>query len=108
MHQVIPMDLVVTIVCTVLASSGFWALVIRVTDKRSATSRMLKGLGHDRICCLGDIYLRRGYISKEEYENIYDYLYIPYSKLGGNGTAEKIIEDVKKLPLVKEDNANDK
>ena len=93
-------DLIVTIVCTVLASSGFWALVARRQDRKSATSRMLKGLGHDRICYLGSTYIKRGFITSEEYENLHDYLYIPYHELGGNGTGEKIIKEVDKLPLV--------
>lgn len=39
---------------------------------------MLKGLGHDRICYLGECYIQRGYITKDEYENLHDYLYLPY------------------------------
>lgn len=41
----------------------------------------------------------RGYITRDEYENLVDYLYIPYKGLHGNGTAEKIINEVKQLPL---------
>lgn len=43
---------------------------------------MLKGLGHDRICYLGECYIQRGYITKDEYENLRDYLYLPYKKIG--------------------------
>ena len=44
-------------------------------------------------------YLERGYIYEGEYDNLYNYLYVPYKALGGNGSAERIIEEVKKLPI---------
>ena len=96
-------EIVSTICITIFASSGFWGLVTyliqRHDSSKSAEGRMLKGLGHDRICSLGQEYINRGYITKDEYENLVDYLYNPYKELGGNGTAEKIINDVEKLPV---------
>lgn len=91
--------LIVTIVCSFAASSGFWAFVMAKSGKSSARDEMLLGLGHDQIVNLGQKYIERGYITKDEYENLVDYLYTPYAKLGGNGTGEKIINDVKKLPI---------
>lgn len=95
--------LIASIVGAVFASTGFWAfltyLIQSKQTKDSAEREMLKGLGHDRICYLGECYIQRGYITKDEYENLHDYLYLPYKKLGGNGTAEKIIKEVEKLPL---------
>ena len=99
--------LIVSIVGAIFASTGFWAfltyLIQRKDKKDSAEAQMLKGLGHDRICYLGEGYIKRGYITKDEYENLHDYLYLPYKALGGNGTAEKIIDEVNKLPLEKEE-----
>lgn len=71
------------------------------TENKELTlqSDMLLGLGHDRIVYLGSKYLDRGFITKDEYENINDYLYKPYKALGGNGTAKKIMSEVEKLPL---------
>lgn len=60
---------------------------------------MLIGLAHDRIIYLGLKYIERGWITKDEYENLIDYLYVPYDKLGGNGSAQRIINEVKKLPI---------
>lgn len=60
---------------------------------------MLLGLGHDRIMFLGLKYLDRGWITQDEYENLNDYLYAPYKKLGGNGSAQKIMAEVEKLPI---------
>ena len=97
------MTLVGSIVVAIFASTGFWAfvtyLIQRKDAKTSAEGQMLKGLGHDRICSLGESYINRGHITKEEYENLHDYLYVPYKKLGGNGTAEKIVKDVANLPI---------
>ena len=68
-----------------------------------ASGQMLRGLGHDRIIYLGERYVQRGDITRGEYENLHDYLYKPYKALGGNGTAEKIMKEVEKLPLNREE-----
>ena len=95
--------LIISIVGAVFASTGFWAFLTSLIQgkkaKDSAEGQMLKGLGHDRICYLGECYIQRGYIAKDEYENLHDYLYLPYKKLGGNGTAEKVMEEVERLSL---------
>lgn len=88
-----------TIVTSVVASSGFWAYLQRRVDKKDAKSRMLVGLGHDRIVELGLQYIERGWITQEEYENLNDYLYKPYEELGGNGSAKKIMQEVNRLPI---------
>lgn len=69
------------------------------TSKRTAESDMLMGLGHDRIVFLGSEYVKRGYITKDEYENLHEYLFKPYLELGGNGTAQKIMKEVEKLDM---------
>lgn len=96
-------ETILTIIATVFASTGFWTLINQLITnrkkKKSAETQMLMGLGHDRICYLGEFYLDRGYISREEFENLHDYLFLPYQKLGGNGTAAKIMAEVDKLPL---------
>ena len=71
----------VTVLCSVLASSGFWAIIQRRLDKKDVRTQMLVGLGHDRIMSLGMKYIERGYITKDEYENLNRYLYAPYVKL---------------------------
>lgn len=95
--------LIISIVGAVFASTGFWAfltsLIQSKKSKDSAERQMLRGLGHDRICYLGECCIQRGYITKDEYENLHDYLYLPYKKLGGNGTAEKIMKEVNRLSL---------
>ena len=61
---------------------------------------MLLGLGHDKIMYLGMKYVERGYITRSEYENLVEYLYKPYKKMGGNGVAERLIREVDKLEIV--------
>lgn len=94
-------QMVVTIVCSVIASSGFWAFVNKRSDSRDVKTEMLVGLAHDRIVYLGMMYIDRGYITQDEYENLYQYLYKPYEKMGGNGSAKRIMNEVNKLPLHK-------
>lgn len=96
--------------CTAaISSSGLWAHVDKKLDKKfkriesrnereTAMSEMLMGLGHDAILRKGGEYIHRGYITPEEYKDLDDYLYKPYIKLNGNGSAERIMNEIKKLP----------
>mgnify|MGYP001851471035 FL=1 len=93
------LQMVVTIVCAVIASSGFWAFIQRKNENKDVKSQMLIGLAHDRIIFLGMKYIERGWISQDEYENLHDYLYKPYEKLGGNGSAQKVMIEINKLPI---------
>lgn len=95
------LELVITLIVAFAASSGFWAFITKKTDKKSAQTEMLTGLGHDRIVYLGMVYVDRGYITQDEYENLHDYLYVPYEKLGGNGSAKRIMAEVDKLEIRK-------
>lgn len=96
-------EIIIAIVASVFGSTGFWALITAIwnnhTKKVSTEGKMLRGLAHDRICELGEKYIEQGYVTKDEYENLHDYLFVPYQELGGNGTAAKIVEDVKRLPM---------
>lgn len=99
---------VLTILCAVLASSGFWAFMQKKAEHKAAENKqmntetqMLIGLAHDRIVYLGMHYIERGYITQDEYENLYEYLYKPYEKMGGNGSAKRIMIEVNKLSIRK-------
>lgn len=48
---------------------------------------------------LGMRYIDRGWITQDEYENLNTYLYEPYMKLGGNGSALRVMQEVNKLPI---------
>jgi hypothetical protein len=102
-------DIVIAVI-TALSSSGVTGLITYLLQrhdkkkdaknaKNSAQSQMVMGLGHDRIVALASDIIGRGYVTKDEYENLYKYLYKPYKALGGNGTAEKMIHEVNNLPM---------
>lgn len=92
------LEIVVTVLCAVLASSGFWAWISNRNNKKSASTQMILGLGHDRIIFLCEKYIERGWISSDEYENLNTYLFQPYIKMGGNGTAKRLMALVDNLP----------
>lgn len=89
----------ITAIASVLASSGFWALISKRISFKDTESRMLRGLGHDRIISIGMMYIQRGWVTHDELENLVDYLYKPYEELGGNGSAKQVIERVKNLEI---------
>lgn len=95
-------QIAVPLAVAVLTSSGLWALVSKREDKNDVERKMLVGLAHDRIIHLGMVYVTRGYITQDEYENLNDYLYQPYEKMGGNGSAKRVMEEVRKLPIKRE------
>lgn len=92
-------ELAVAVVSAALASSGMWAFITKRSEKKDVKTRMLVGLAHDRIMYLGMCYIDRGWISQDEYENLRVYLYEPYEKMGGNGSAKRIMLEVDKLPI---------
>lgn len=96
------MDILLAIVCSIFASSGFWAYLMSRQNKDTAERRMILGIGYRSICELCTMYIKRGYISREEYSDLKKYLYEPYREMGGNGTCERLMQEVDKLPI-KED-----
>ena len=89
-----------TILCALITSAGFWALIIKVIDKRSAKSKIILGLGYKAIRDSAMEYIQRGNITQNEYEDLYKYLYKPYKDMGGDGSAERLMREVDKLPIV--------
>lgn len=94
-------QIAVPLAVAALTSSGLWALVSKRADKNNAEWKMLVGLAHDRIIHLGMTYIQRGEVTQDEYENLNDYLYAPYEKMGGNGSAKRVMEEVRRLPIRK-------
>lgn len=91
---------VLTAVAAILASSGFWAFMQHKDRARSATTKLLMGMAYDQITRLGVAYIDRGWITKDEYEELRKYFYEPYRNLGGNGVAERIMSEVSQLPII--------
>lgn len=104
-----------TAVITALTSSGFMSLIVYLIQRRdrkkekeesknTAQSRMLLGLGHDRIIYLTDQYVRRGGITLKEKRNL-KYLFEPYADAGGNGDAEIGYKACGELSVISEEEA---
>ena len=104
----------ITVIVALIGSSGFWITIQLVIQKRrdqklqeeaenSNFNKMVLGLVHTKILELGNMYIDRGYITPEEYEDLHDYLYLPYQNEGGNGAAKRVMDIVDTLPFKKSD-----
>nr|DAS77155.1 MAG TPA: holin protein [Caudoviricetes sp.] len=97
-------ELVFTIFGSVLTSTGLWAYIQKRAERHDAKTQLMLGLAHNQIVALGTAYLSRGYITIDEFEDLQKYLYQPYRTFGGNGTAEKVMDAVNRLPIHFPDN----
>lgn len=108
---------IITAVISALTSSGMVSLVLyflqrrdRIKEKEeskdTAQSKMLLGLGHDRILYITDRLVRRGAITLKEKRNL-QYLWGPYEALGGNGDCKIGYDACQKLQVVSEDVAEE-
>ncbi len=109
-------QMIITALISALSSSGVMSLVLyliqrhdRIKDQKaaenSAQSRMLLGLGHDKIIYITDKFVRRGCITLKEKRNL-EFLYKPYHDMGGNGDCKIGYEACQELPVVSEDEAD--
>lgn len=100
--MIIPWEFLSTIIVAVFASTGFWTLVTNIYNKRSsqhsAETKLLLGVAHNMIFDKCERYLRRGWVTPEELDDLI-YIYTPYSDTGGNGTAKLMVERVKQMPV---------
>lgn len=91
-------QLIVTIVTSILASSGLWAFLGNRMERNSAERELIVGIGHIELVFFGMQYIERGWITRDEYDTMQE-LYKPYVKLGGNGSGTKIMKELEKLPM---------
>ena len=89
---------IISIVVAIIGSGGFWAFLQFLLEKRSSTRMMLLGLGYNALVTKCEEYIAQGFIPIEEFDELNKYLYEPYIKMGGNGTAKKLMERVTALP----------
>ena len=104
-------DIIIPLVCAVFASTGFWTLINNIwqayNKKKSNETKLMMGLAYDRILTLASFYIGKGTISADEYHDLDHYLYEPYKAMGGNGTAQRMMQEVSKLPIRRDDNDNE-
>ena len=108
-------QMIITAIISALSSSGVMSLILYFIQRRdkkkekaeankSAQSRMLLGLGHDKIVYLADKFVRRGAITLKEKRNL-EFLAMPYFEAGGNGDGKIGYDACQRLPVVSEDDA---
>jgi len=94
---------IIAVVTSIFASSGLWALVAAIVQnhktKDDALHLMVRGLAHAKIVEIGTGFIKQGWITIDDLDELNHYLYNPYEKLGGNGYAKKIHDEVLKLPV---------
>lgn len=100
-------EMLLPIILAVFGSTGFWSFVQAKLKDKSNEGRLLMGIAYAKIVQTAQAYIDRGYVSPEEYHELHHYLYEPYKAMGGNGTAAKLMDEVGKLPIKKEDDDND-
>lgn len=93
------LQVLVPVATAFIGSSGAWAYFKSQDKTKKATAKLLMGLAYDKLMSKGVRYIERGYVSKDEYEEFEKYLYSPYKDLGGNGVAERIAQEVSRLPI---------
>lgn len=93
------LELSSTIMVAVFGSSGLWAFITSRRRKDDATTTMIKGLAYNAILSEARFMMDRGYATPEEYRDVYLYLYEPYKTLGGNGAAERVMQELGRLPM---------
>lgn len=80
-------------------ASGAWTFLERRDKRKQAVIRLSMGFAYSQITSLGTVYLRRGSITVDEYEDYRHYYFDPYHELGGNGVAERMMQQVSNLPF---------
>lgn len=86
-------------VTTLLGSSGIWMWAKTKSDRKNSEHELLLWVSKNQLITLGRIYLDRGYITMDEYEE-YEAEYKLYTALGGNGLARRVFKQVDELPIV--------
>ena len=97
-----------SIAVAVFGSTGFWTWIQSRGKNKSAERKLLLGLAYSEILKRCEYCIRRGYISTEDFNDLNRYLYEPYKALGGNGTAEKLMAEIKSLPTEPKEESNGK
>lgn len=87
------------LITTVLSGPGIWAWAKTRTTRNQSEDRLLLQVAKNQLVSQGREYLKRGYITMDEYEE-YEAEYKVYSGLGGNGLARRIFEQVDNLPMM--------
>lgn len=89
-------EIMITIVASVLASSGLWQFILFKSQSKSTQTQAILALLHNEIYYQAEKAIKEGSITTDELDNL-TCLYEPYVKLGGNGTGAALYEKAKNL-----------
>lgn len=112
-------DIILAVILASIGSSGLWAFLQflitnskkrkkkedmiqkldRHEDEITLTKAMTLGVLYDRTKFLGESYIKRGWMTVDEYEDYKKYLYEPYHNAGGDGTIDRIMKELDALPI---------
>lgn len=95
-------ELVLGTLGIVLGSSGLWGFLSKVKARDNGRDQLMKGLAQVVIAQKANEYIDRGSITPEEFATIYNLVYSHYKELGGNGGAERLMNELEALPITKE------
>lgn len=91
----------VGVAAAVFGGQGFWTWLSNRGRKKSNEAKLLMGLAYRAIIDSATMYINQGWISADDYHELYHYLYEPYEGMGGNGTAKRMMMQVSDLPSEK-------
>lgn len=86
------------VVVAIFGSTGFWAWLSNRQRTKSSETKLLLGLAYSEIIKRCEWAILKGEIAADSYNELDRYLFQPYKDCGGNGTAEKLMNEVKRLP----------
>lgn len=86
-------------VTALLGGSGIWAWARTRSERNDSEDKLLLQVAKNQLVSQGRKYLKRGYITMDEYEE-YESEYKVYSALGGNGLARRVFKQVDDLPIM--------
>ena len=92
-------ELVNPAVTALLGGSGVWAWIKTRTERNDTESRLLLQVAKNQLIYQGRKYLKRGYITMDEYGE-YESEFKVYEALGGNGLARRVFKQVDELPIL--------
>lgn len=89
---------IITLIVAIFGSTGFWSWLSGRRTQKDGATKLILGLAYQQIIRSSEHYIKRGYIDTDEFNELNRYLFEPYTAMGGNGTAQKLMEEVKHLP----------
>jgi hypothetical protein len=96
-------EMILTVVCSVLASTGLWKLldsvIARKASRKTAETAALIALLHAQLYERCKKAINSGEITISEYDDL-QHIAEAYFELGGNGTGKMLIEETKKLKKI--------